>query len=67
MLDYGSVEFLIYLFRWIISAFVMMLPLFFLVKFKCCNGKYQEYVHLVIVQIIGAFIFYKIDKWILGE
>lgn len=58
-------QFLIYLLRWIVSAFVMMIPLWFLIKIKCCYGnKYMEYIHLLIVQIIGAFIFYKIDAWI---
>jgi len=57
-----SIKFLVYLLRWIFSAFVMMIPLWFLVKFKCCNSKYQEYIHLILVQIIGAFIFWNIDK-----
>lgn len=56
--------FLIYLFRWILSAFIMMLPLYILVKYDCCKGKYQEYIHLVIVSIIGAFIFYPLDLFI---
>jgi len=61
---YFSSTFLIYLLRWIISAVVMMLPLYFLVKFECCKGKYQEYYHLVLVQIFGAFIFFNIDRLI---
>lgn len=63
-MDYLSIQFLIYLFRWILSAVVMMLPLYVLVRYRCCSGKYQEYIHLIIVQIIGAFIFFGIDKWI---
>jgi len=59
--DYFSFQFLLYLGRWILSALVMMLPLWLLIKIKCCSGKYQEFIHLVIVQIIGAIIFYPID------
>ena len=58
-------QFLIYLIRWIVSAFVMMLPLHFLIKWKCCiKMKYMEHIHLIIIQITGAFIFYNIDKLI---
>jgi len=64
MNDYFLIQFLIYLLRWIASAFIMMIPLWFLVRTKCCKGKYQEYIHLILVQIIGAFIFYNIDKYI---
>ena len=62
--SYFSLTFGIYLFRWIVSAVVMMLPLYFLVKYNCCKGKYQEYYHLILVQIVGAFIFFNIDKFI---
>jgi len=58
---YFNEQYLIYLFRWIISAIVMMLPLYLLVKFDCCKNKYQEYIHLLIIQVIGSFIFYPID------
>ena len=61
-MNYLSDQFLIYLGRWILSAFVMMLPLWLLVRTKCCyENKYKEYIHLLLVQIIGAFIFYPID------
>ena len=60
-------EFILYLIRWIVSAFVMMLPMYFLVKQECCKGDYQEYIHLLLVQIFGAFIFYPIDKWIFTQ
>ena len=63
-MDYLSLNFLIYLCRWILSAFVMMIPMYFLVKYRIFEGKYQEYIHLIFVQIIGAFIFYKIDYYI---
>jgi ABC-type glycerol-3-phosphate transport system permease component len=63
-MDFLSLNFLIYLLRWILSAFVMMIPMYFLIKFDIFKGKYQEYIHLIIVQIIGAFIFYKIDYFI---
>ena len=67
MNDYLSIQFIIYLLRWIVSAFVMMLPLYILSRTKCCVGsKYKEYVYLVLVQIFGAFIFYMLDKFILS-
>jgi len=66
--QYLSWTFLLYLFRWIVSAFVMMIPLWFLVKLKVAeNSKYKEYIHLLIVQIIGAFIFFWIDKFIFNH
>jgi hypothetical protein len=67
MSDYFSIQFLIYLGRWILSAFVMMLPLWCLVKFNCCKGKYQEYIHLLIIQIVGAIIFFHLDKLIFAS
>jgi len=62
--DYFSFTFFVYLCRWIISAFVMMIPLFLIQKFGLTNrfGKYKEYIDLVIVQIFGAFVFFNIDK-----
>ena len=63
-MSFISIKFLIYLTRWIISAFVMMIPLYFLQKYNCCEGKYKEYLHLIIIQIIGAFIFFYIDGFI---
>jgi len=62
--NYFTLQFLIYMLRWIVSAFVMFIPLYFLVKYECCKSKYQEYIHLVIVQIIGAIIFFHLDKLI---
>jgi len=63
-MDYFSVTFFIYLLRWIFSAFIMMIPLYFLVKYDCCPSKYQEYIHLIIVQVIGAFLLFPIDTFI---
>jgi len=63
-MDYLSANFALYLLRWIASAFVMMAPLFILVRYNCCKGKYTEYIHLVLVSIFGAFVFWNIDKWI---
>jgi len=64
-MDYLSLNFLLYVGRWILSAFVMMPFIYLLIKYKCCiSNKYTEYIHLLIVQIIGAFIFYNIDKLI---
>jgi len=64
--DYFSFTFLLYLCRWILSAFVMMLPLFFIQRYKLTNrfGKYKEYIDLIIVQIVGAFLFFELDKYI---
>jgi len=56
----------IYLSRWLLSAFVMMIPLVLINKYSLTKkfGKYKEYIDLVIVSIIGAFIFYNIDQYI---
>jgi len=71
--SYLSIDFLIYVGRWIFSAFVMMIPLYFLQKFqiskyfkkiKGYKTEYQEYIDLIIIQIIGAFIFWYIDQMI---
>jgi ABC-type glycerol-3-phosphate transport system permease component len=62
MISYFSVDFIIYLGRWILSGFVMMLPLYLLNKYTITSGKYKEYVDLIIVQIIGAFIFWYLDQ-----
>jgi len=65
-MDYLSLQFIIYLARWITSGLVMLIPLYLLIKFECClQSKYKEYIHILILQIIGAFIFYPIDKLIL--
>jgi len=61
MINYLSEQYIIYLGRWILSAIVMMLPLYLLVKYNCCKGKYQEYIHLLLIQVVGSFIFYPID------
>ena len=69
--SYLSIDFLIYVMRWILSAFVMMVPLYFINKFnlteKLLSKKYKgykEYLDLIIIQIIGAFIFWWIDQMI---
>ena len=63
-MSYLSIDFLFYLLRWILSGFIMLLPLWFLIKYKCCEGEYQEYIHIIILQIAGAFIFWNIDQLI---
>jgi len=65
-MDFLTEQFGIYLSRWILSAFVMMIPLWVINKYNLTImfGKYKEYVDLVIVSIIGAFIFYNIDQYI---
>jgi len=65
MVSYFSIKFVIYLLRWIISAFVMMIPLYIINKFNLTkNFKYKEYIDLILVQIFGAFIFWYIDQLI---
>jgi hypothetical protein len=65
MTDYLSLTFAIYLGRWIFSAFAMFIPLYIINKYKWTKGlKYKEYIDLVLIQIAGAFFFYKIDQWI---
>jgi len=68
-ISYISFDFLLYLCRWIISAFVMMIPLWFINKIRLAelinfNSKYKEYFDLLIIQIIGSFIFWRIDQLI---
>jgi hypothetical protein len=50
-------QFFIYLLRWILSAFVMMIPLWALQP-RISN----DYVKLILAQIFGAFMFFKIDE-----
>ena len=65
-MNFFTEQFGIYLSRWIFSAFVMMIPLWIINKYNLTIvfGKYKEYVDLIIVSIIGAFIFYNIDQYI---
>jgi len=60
-MSYISEQYFIYLLRWLLSYVVMLIPLYLLVKTDCCKSKYQEYVHLLIIQVIGSFLFYPID------
>jgi len=64
MISYFSADFLIYLGRWLLSGVVMLPFIWYLIKIECCKGRYQEYVHLILVQIIGSFIFWYLDQWI---
>lgn len=65
-MQFFTEQFGIYLCRWILSAFVMMIPLWIINNYRLTKrfGKYKEYLDLIIVSIIGAFIFYNIDKYI---
>ena len=54
-----SKRFAVYLFRWLISAFVMM-P--FMILFEQLGISIA--LNLILGQIIGAIIFFKIDSWI---
>jgi ABC-type glycerol-3-phosphate transport system permease component len=58
--EYTSWHFMLYVGRWMLSAVVMMAPLFLLRFTKITN----EYLKLFIVQVIGAFIFYKLDAYL---
>ena len=66
-MTYLSLHFLLYLGRWILSAFVMMVPLYLLNRYSITSGRFKEYMDLVIVQIVGAFIFYFIDAYIFSS
>ena len=59
--DYTSLHFLLYVGRWIISAIVMMVPLYLIKRYTKITN---EYMHLLMIQIIGAFIFYHIDAYL---
>jgi len=58
-----SKKFLIYVLRWLASAFVMMPFLFLVNEYITTN----QYVALCLVQIIGAFIFWNIDRAIFKD
>jgi len=65
MISYFSFKFLLYLLRWLLSAFIMIIPLYLINKFNLTkNLKYKEYIDLILVQIIGAFIFWYVDQLI---
>lgn len=68
-ISYFSFDFILYILRWIFSAFIMMIPLYLLNKYNITSQSklkklypYKEYIDLIIVQIIGAFIFWWIDQ-----
>ena len=70
MESYLSIDFLLYLMRWIFSAFVMMVPLYIINTYGLTSKiseKYKEYVDLILIQIVGAFIFWYIDQWIFSK
>lgn len=57
--DFLTVKFAVYVIRWIISGFVM-LPFMLIMKYYDVPFS----VNVITGQIIGAFIFYKIDGMI---
>lgn len=57
--DFLTVKFAVYLIRWIISGFIM-LPFMLIMKYYDVPFS----VNVITGQIIGAFIFYKIDGMI---
>lgn len=57
--DFLTVKFAVYVVRWIISGFVM-LPFMLIMKYYDVPFS----VNVITGQIIGAFIFYKIDGMI---
>lgn len=57
--DFLTVKFAVYAIRWIISGFVM-LPFMLIMKYYDVPFS----ANVIIGQIIGAFIFYKIDGMI---
>jgi len=68
-MNFFTEQFGIYLARWILSAFVMMIPLWIINKYRLTKifGKYKEYCDLIFVSIIGAFIFYHLDQFIFKQ
>lgn len=54
-------RFALYMARWHLSTIVMMIPMNILIFFGYVNAN----INLVIIQTIGACIFYNIDKWIM--
>ena len=58
-MSYFSKHYLVYVGRWILSAVVMM-PFLYLVSLFIEN----QYISLIIIQIIGSLIFYKIDAYL---
>ena len=63
--SYFSFEFFLYLIRWVVSAFIMMIPLYLINHFKITEKfKFKEYIDLILVQIFGAFVFWWIDQMI---
>ena len=57
--DFLTVKFVVYVIRWIISGFVM-LPFMLIMKYYDVPFS----ANVIMGQIIGAFIFYKIDGMI---
>ena len=57
-----SKKFAVYLFRWLVSAFVMM-P--FMILFEQLGISIA--LNLILGQIIGAIIFFKIDSFIFSK
>lgn len=57
--DFLTVKFAVYVVRWIISGFVM-LPFMLIMKYYDVPFS----VNVITGQIIGAFVFYKIDGMI---
>lgn len=57
--DFLTVKFAVYIVRWIISGFVM-LPFMLIMKYYDVPFS----VNVITGQIIGAFVFYKIDGMI---
>ena len=56
-------RFLLYLFRWQVSAVVMM-PLMLILERKLC---WPLWATLPAGQMFGGFVFWNIDKWIFRE
>jgi hypothetical protein len=61
MKEFFTKQYAIYLARWIISAFVMMPIMLFLESILPLWG------NLLVGQVFGSLIFFKIDKWIFKE
>lgn len=54
-------RFIMYMARWHLSTLVMMVPMNILIYYGYVNAN----LNLVVIQTIGACVFYRMDRWIM--
>ena len=54
-------RFIMYMARWHLSTLVMMVPMNILIYYGHVNAN----LNLVVIQTIGACVFYRMDRWIM--